>query len=106
MGAVPAEAGYFQHVREICDRYGVKLILDEVMCGMGRTGSFFACDQEPVRPDLLCIAKGLGAGVQPIGAMLCSDEIFNTIAAGSGFFQHGHTYTGPCYRLCCRTCSS
>ena len=94
MGAVPAEADYFARIREICDRYGVKLILDEVMCGMGRTGSFFACNQEPVKPDLLCIAKGLGAGIQPIGAMLCSDEIFNTIADGTGFFQHGHTYMG------------
>lgn len=94
MGAVPAEAGYFSKIRNICDRYGIKLILDEVMCGMGRTGSLFACDQEPVRPDIVCIAKGLGAGIQPIGAMLCSDEIFDTIADGSGFFQHGHTYMG------------
>jgi adenosylmethionine-8-amino-7-oxononanoate aminotransferase len=65
-----------------------------VMCGMGRTGTLFACEQDDVRPDIVCIAKGLGAGYQPIGAMLCSVGIYDTIAAGSGFFQHGHTYIG------------
>ncbi len=94
MGAVAAVPGYFKRVREICDRYGVLLILDEVMCGMGRTGHLFACEFDQVRPDILTIAKGLGAGYQPIGAMLCSDEIYQTIATGSGFFQHGHTYMG------------
>ncbi|MEE9428882.1 MAG: aspartate aminotransferase family protein [Paracoccaceae bacterium] len=94
MGAVPAVEGYFARIREICDRYGVLLILDEVMCGMGRTGSLFSCTQEGVRPDILCIAKGLGAGYQPVGAMLCSGEIYQTITDGSGFFQHGHTYMG------------
>jgi adenosylmethionine-8-amino-7-oxononanoate aminotransferase len=72
----------------------VLLILDEVMCGMGRTGTLFACEQDGVAPDIVCIAKGLGAGYQPIGAMLCSGEIYDTIARGSGFFQHGHTYIG------------
>jgi len=94
LGAVPATAGYFARIREICDRYGVLLILDEVMCGMGRTGTLFACEQEGVRPDILTIAKGLGAGYQPIGAMLCSGEIYRAITEGSGFFQHGHTYMG------------
>jgi len=94
LGAVPAVAGYFAQVREICDRYGVLLILDEVMCGMGRTGTLFACEHDGVRPDILAIAKGLGAGYQPIGAMLCSGEIYHTIINGSGFFQHGHTYMG------------
>ncbi|MEL6571094.1 MAG: aspartate aminotransferase family protein [Pseudomonadota bacterium] len=93
-GAVPAVPGYFKRVREICDTYGILLILDEVMCGMGRTGTFFACDQDEVRPDIVTIAKGLGAGYQPIGAMLCSDTIYQAIADGSGFFQHGHTYLG------------
>ncbi|MCB1339702.1 MAG: aspartate aminotransferase family protein [Pseudooceanicola sp.] len=93
-GAVPPAPGYFRRIREICDRYGVLLILDEVMCGMGRTGTLFACEQDGVRPDILCIAKGLGAGYQPIGAMLCSGEIYDTLAAGTGFFQHGHTYLG------------
>ena len=94
LGAVPAVEGYFKRIREICDTYGVLLILDEVMCGMGRTGHLFACDAEGVSPDILCIAKGLGAGYQPIGAMLCSKSIYDVIGNGSGFFQHGHTYIG------------
>ncbi len=94
MGSVPAVKGYFQRIREICDTYGVLLILDEVMCGMGRTGSLFACEQENVRPDMIPIAKGLGAGVQPIGALLVSRDIYAAIEAGSGFFQHGHSYVG------------
>lgn len=94
LGAVPAAEGYFRHIREICDRYGVLLILDEVMCGMGRTGRLFACEHDGVAPDIACIAKGLGAGYQPIGAMLCSGRIYDAIAQGSGFFQHGHTYLG------------
>lgn len=94
LGAVPAVEGYFKRIREICDQYGVLLILDEVMCGMGRTGHLFACDHDGVAPDILCIAKGLGAGYQPIGAMLCSARIYDAIQNGSGFFQHGHTYIG------------
>jgi len=94
MGAVPAVGGYFERVREICARYGVLLILDEVMCGMGRTGHLFACEADRIAPDILCIAKGLGAGYQPIGAMLCTSEIYRAIETGSGFFQHGHTYLG------------
>ena len=93
-GAVPAVDGYFKRIREICDQYGILLILDEVMCGMGRTGTLFACEQEDVRPDIITIAKGLGAGYQPIGAMLCSADIYSAIQNGSGFFQHGHTYLG------------
>jgi len=94
MGAVPPVPGYFRRIREICDRYGVLLILDEVMCGMGRTGSLFAIEQEGIAPDITTIAKGLGAGYQPIGAMLCSARIYQAIENGSGFFQHGHTYMG------------
>ncbi len=94
LGAVPAVEGYFTRIREICDQYGVLLILDEVMCGMGRTGHLFACEAEGISPDILCIAKGLGAGYQPIGAMLCTSEIYDAIKNGSGFFQHGHTYVG------------
>ncbi|SLN51178.1 Taurine--pyruvate aminotransferase [Roseivivax jejudonensis] len=93
-GAVPPAPGYFRRIREICDRYGILLILDEVMCGMGRTGTLFACEQDGVSPDILCIAKGLGAGYQPIGAMMCSGQIYDAIRDGSGFFQHGHTYIG------------
>ena len=93
-GALTPVSGYFKRVREICDKYNVLLILDEVMCGMGRTGSLFACDEENVIPDILTIAKGLGAGYQPIGAMICQNFIYDAIANGSGFFQHGHTYLG------------
>ncbi len=91
-GAVTAPDGYFKAVREICDRHGALLILDEVMSGMGRTGTTHAWEQEGVAPDIQAIAKGLGGGYQPIGAMLASGKIIDTIRAGSGAFQHGHTY--------------
>jgi len=94
MGAVPAVPGYLKRIREICDRHGVLLLLDEVMCGMGRTGHLFACEEDGVAPDMITIAKGLGAGYQPIGALLVSGRIYGALAAGSGFFQHGHTYMG------------
>ncbi|NVK61268.1 MAG: aspartate aminotransferase family protein [Rhodobacteraceae bacterium] len=94
LGAVSAVPGYFRRIREICDRYGILLILDEVMCGMGRTGTLFACEQDGVAPDICAIAKGLGAGYAPIAAMLCSAGIYAAIESGSGFFQHGHTYLG------------
>ena len=94
LGAVPAETGYFKQVREICDRYDVLLILDEVMCGTGRTGNLYACEAEGITPDILCMAKGLGGGYQPIGAMLCSAKIYNVIEKGTGYFRHGHTYIG------------
>lgn len=93
-GAVPPVADYFKRVREICDRYGVLLILDEVMCGMGRTGWLHACEEEGIVPDLLVIAKGLGGGYQPIGAVLMRAHVFNAFRDGSGAFQHGHTYMG------------
>lgn len=93
-GAVPAVPGYLKRVREICDRYGVLLILDEVMCGMGRTGTLFAFEQDDVVPDMVTIAKGLGAGYQPIGALIVQEKIFQAFRQGSGFFQHGHTYMG------------
>ena len=94
LGAVPPVPGYFKRVREICDRHGILLILDEVMCGMGRCGTLWAFEEEGIVPDLAALAKGLGAGYQPIGAVLVSREIVETIVAGSGFFQHGHTYLG------------
>ena len=94
MGAVPPVAGYFTKMKAVCERHGVLMILDEVMCGMGRTGTLFACEQEGVEPDMIAIAKGLGAGFQPIGALMVSDRIYGAIESGSGFFQHGHTYLG------------
>ncbi len=93
-GAVPAVEGYFKRIREICDQYGVLLILDEVMCGMGRTGTLHACEQDGIHGDLQTIAKGIAGGYQPLGAVLISDKINQAIANGSGFFQHGHTYIG------------
>lgn len=93
-GALAPVPGYFKRVREICDQYGVLLILDEVMCGMGRTGTLHTIEQEGIAGDIQTIAKGLGAGYQPIGAVLVSQKINDAIANGSGFFQHGHTYQG------------
>ena len=94
LGAATAAPGYFKRIREICDKYGVLLILDEVMCGMGRTGRLHASEWEGVSPDIEVIAKGLGGGYQPIGAVLIGQHVIDTILQGSGFFQHGHTYLG------------
>ncbi len=94
LGAVPAVPGYFRRIREICDRHGILLIADEVMCGMGRTGTLYAVEQEGIVPDLVAIAKGLGGGYQPIGALLVQQRIIAALESGSGFFQHGHTYIG------------
>jgi adenosylmethionine-8-amino-7-oxononanoate aminotransferase len=94
LGAVPPVPGYFKRVREICDRHGILLILDEVMCGMGRTGTLYACEQDGIVPDMIAIAKGLGGGYMPIGALLLHDRLFKAIAEGSGAFSHSHTYTG------------
>ncbi len=93
-GAVAAVPGYFKRIREICDTYGVHLILDEVMCGTGRTGTMMAYEQEDIAPDIVTMAKGLAAGYQPVGALLCTDAITDAIRGGSGFFQHGHTFMG------------
>ena len=93
-GAIPPVPGYFRRIREICDKHGILLIADEVMCGMGRTGTLHAVEQEGITPDLMAIAKGLGGGYQPVGAVLVHQRIIAALAAGSGFFQHGHTYLG------------
>ncbi len=93
LGAVPPAPGYLARIREICDRHGVLLILDEVMCGMGRCGTLFACTAEGVAPDIVTVAKGLGAGYAPIGAMLCSGAVHDAVSR-DGAFQHGHTYHG------------
>jgi len=93
-GAVPPAPGYFRRIRQICDQHGILLILDEVMSGMGRTGTLHACEQEGIAPDLMTVAKGLGAGYQPIGATLLNRKIFDAFSEGSGFFHHGHTYMG------------
>jgi len=93
-GVLPPVKGYLKRIREICDQYGVVMILDEVMSGMGRTGYLFACEEDGVVPDIICIAKGLGAGYQPIGATLVTDKVYDAFVSGSGAFQHGHTYMG------------
>lgn len=93
-GAVPPTPGYFKGVREICDRYGILYIADEVMCGMGRTGTLYAVEHDGVVPDMVAIAKGLGGGYQPIGALLVHERLVDAIRQGSGLFQHGHTYIG------------
>jgi len=91
-GCVTAPAGYFEAVRAVCDRNGALLILDEVMCGMGRTGTTHAWEQEGVAPDIQVVAKGLGGGYQPIGAVLAGGRVVDTLRAGSGAFMDGHTY--------------
>lgn len=94
LGAVAATPGYWTGLRALCDRYGILLIADEVMCGMGRTGTLHAVEQEGISPDLMTIAKGLGGGYQPIGAVLAQARIVQAMRQGSGLFQHGHTYIG------------
>lgn len=91
-GAVPPAPGYLKRIREICDQYGVLLILDEVMCGAGRTGTYLACEQDDVVPDIVTLAKGLAAGYQPIGAAICTDQLYAAFENGSGEFRHGQTY--------------
>ena len=91
-GAVPPVPGYLKHIREICTRYGVLLILDEVMSGSGRTGTFLACEQDDVVPDIVTLGKGLGAGYQPIGAVVCRSDVYDAVANGSGALKHGQTY--------------
>ena len=93
-GAVVPVPGYFKRIREICDNHGVHLVLDEIMCGTGRTGTLMAYEQDGIVPDMVSMAKGLAAGYQPIGALLCRSEITDTIEKGTGFFQHGHTFMG------------
>ena len=94
LGVVPPAPGYFREIRRICDKYGVLLILDEVMSGMGRTGTLFACEQDGISPDMISIAKGLGGGYQPIGGLMVREDLVDLIEKGTGFFQHGHTYIG------------
>ena len=93
-GTITPVPGYFTKVREICTRHGILLILDEVMCGMGRTGTLHACEQEGISPDIMTVAKGLGGGFAPIGAVLLANHVYDAFAQGSGNFMHGHTYLG------------
>lgn len=100
-GAVAAPAGYFRRIREICDRHGILLIVDEVMCGMGRTGTRYAFEQEGMVPDMVILGKGLAAGYAPLGAVVVSKRVREVVRAGSGSFQHGHSAHG--HMLACAT---
>ena len=91
-GCSTAVPGYFQAIRQVCDRHGALLVLDEVMCGMGRSGTMHAWEQEGVTPDIQVIAKGLGGGFQPIGGILISEKVVDVFRKGSGAFMHGQTY--------------
>ena len=92
LGTQPAPSGYFKRIREICDTYGVLCIADEVMCGMGRTGSLFALEQESIVADITTLAKGLGAGYQPIAAVMAAENVIRIMKDGSGTLWNGHTY--------------
>jgi len=92
LGCVPAVDGYFARIREICDSHGVLFIADEVMCGMGRTGTMFAIEQDGVCPDIITLGKGLGAGYLPIGATMASERVIKALEQGTGALANGHTY--------------
>ncbi len=93
-GVVPPARGYFKRIRDICDRHGILFIADEVMCGLGRCGTLHAIDREGVAPDLMCVAKGLAAGYQPIGAVLVSSRVFGAFRQRGATFLNGHTFMG------------
>ncbi|EPE08346.1 aminotransferase class III [Ophiostoma piceae UAMH 11346] len=94
LGAAPSVPGYFKAVQAVCKKYGALLIFDEVMCGMGRTGTLHAWQQEGVAPDIQTIGKCLGGGYQPIAGVLASHGVIDAISRGTGAFVHGHTYQG------------
>lgn len=93
-GCVPAPEGYAKAVREICTRYGVLMISDEVMSGAGRCGTWRALEHDGVEPDIMSVAKGLAAGYQPLGAAICTTAVWDAIRAVDGAFGTGHTFTG------------
>ncbi|MEX0585454.1 MAG: adenosylmethionine--8-amino-7-oxononanoate transaminase, partial [Pirellulales bacterium] len=96
-GILAHPPGYLRRVRELTSRYGIPLIADEVAVGFGRTGTMFACEQEDVGPDILCLAKGITGGYLPLAATIVSDEIYEAFLAephAGKTFYHGHTYTG------------
>jgi len=93
-GVLLPSPGYFREMRSVCERHGVLMILDEVLCGMGRTGSMYAFDPEGVVPDIVILAKGLGAGFAPIGGLVVSARVVEALESGSGKLAHGQTYMG------------
>lgn len=94
VGDVPPAPGYWRHVREICDRHGVHLILDEIYCGLGRSGRVYCCDWDGITPDFVCVGKNLGAGHAPLSAVITRTDFEDVIARGQGRIQHGHTHQG------------
>lgn len=94
LGCVPCVPGYLKAMRDVCHKHGALFILDEVMCGMGRTGTLHAWQAEGVVPDIQTMGKGLGAGYQPIAAMMISQKVVKVLMKGSGLFIHGQTYQG------------
>lgn len=92
LGVVAADGGYLRKIREVCDRHDVLLIFDEIMCGSGRTGTFFAHEHDGVKPDIVTLAKGIAGGYQPLAATLAGSRVISVLA-GNGFV-HGHTYVG------------
>ncbi|MDG2375311.1 MAG: aminotransferase class III-fold pyridoxal phosphate-dependent enzyme, partial [Woeseiaceae bacterium] len=94
LGVVPAVPGYLKEIRRICDKHDVLMIADEVMCGSGRCGTFYAHEEDNVLPDMVSLAKGLGGGYQPLGAILTREHVMTAIRDGDETFAHGHTYVG------------
>ncbi len=94
LGIVPAVEGYFAEIRAICDRYDILLISDEIMCGTGRTGTFFAHEQDDFLPDIVTLAKGIGGGYQPLAATIVRRKIADAFSSSGQAFNHGHTYIG------------
>ncbi len=94
LGAVPAPAGYFEEIREICDRYDVLIIADEVITGFGRTGRMWGIDHSGVEPDLIAMAKGMSGGYVPLGGVLAKEAVVHELERGRSNFVAGHTYVG------------
>jgi adenosylmethionine-8-amino-7-oxononanoate aminotransferase len=93
-GCFPPPPGYFQRVREICDRYGVLLVSDEVICAFGRLGEWFGAQRYGYQPDMITVAKGMSSGYSPIGALLASDRLIEPFLSGTTSFMHGITFAG------------
>lgn len=94
LGVMPAAPGYFKRIREICDEHNILLIADEIMCGMGRTGTFYAHEQDGFLPDIVTLAKGIAGGYQPLAATIARAKVYESIAQDGNNFDHGHTYAG------------
>jgi adenosylmethionine-8-amino-7-oxononanoate aminotransferase len=93
-GCLPPPPGYFERLRQICDRHDVLLVSDEVICAFGRIGATFACDSFGYVPDIITCAKGMTSGYSPIGAMIASDRLFEPFRSGTATFLHGYTFGG------------